>query len=98
VYDAERVLLEADDPLPAPVAVSIDAVALASLPFQRLQSLEQALIHLDTRATSREIEAIRAHDVQLSQDLALLAEDFQYERILCLMRGRNGGPAWEESA
>jgi PAS domain S-box-containing protein len=59
--------------------------ALMALPASLLSSLDTALRELDCDAVTRVIGEIRRCDEPLAQSLAVLAEAFQYERILELL-------------
>jgi DNA-binding response OmpR family regulator len=84
-----------DEPEREPGAPSpgVDAAALASLPEGLLTALENALIQLDGNEVGRVIEEIRARDARLADSLAVLAEEFQYGKLLRLIPGadREGG-------
>jgi signal transduction histidine kinase/DNA-binding response OmpR family regulator len=70
--------------------VSLDAAALAALPSEMLNSLEQALTRIDLDAVNRVIEAIRIHNPSLADALTPLAKDLQFGRILQLIRAQHG--------
>jgi signal transduction histidine kinase/ligand-binding sensor domain-containing protein/ActR/RegA family two-component response regulator len=65
---------------------SVDTAALAGLPDELLNGLEQALVRIDIGAVSRAIEAIRARNPSLADALAVVAGDLQFNRILRLIR------------
>jgi CheY-like chemotaxis protein len=75
-----------EDTAPAAEEVSLDATALAALPDELRQALEQALIRIDPNAVDQAIGAIRPHDPSLAVALASLAEDLQFGRILRFIR------------
>jgi CheY-like chemotaxis protein len=74
--------------LPAPGA--FDPAALHALPQDVLAEFEQALVHLDTRAIERSIARIREFDAGLADGLTPLIQDFEYDRILTIMRVSSG--------
>ncbi|MDD2733315.1 MAG: ABC transporter substrate binding protein [Desulfuromonadaceae bacterium] len=76
-----------DEPETVPIAVQLDAAALADLPQELLNELEQALSRIDVEAVGRAIKEIRAHDSALADALAVEARDLQFGRILRLVRG-----------
>jgi len=75
-----------------------EVAALESLPSGLLGALERALVRLDTGAVSAAIEEISARDARSAEALAALAGDFQYGRILQLIRGSGGQDSVEEQA
>jgi|GEM_PF-2461892 len=74
------------EPAAVPVAVPLDAAALAGLPDDVRSGLEQALSRIDIGAVGRAIEEIRVHDPSLADSLAVVAQDLQFGRILRLVR------------
>jgi hypothetical protein len=60
--------------------------ALASLPAEWLDTLEQGARRADFILISNVIEKIRGHDAALADTLARLAEDFEYDGILALIQ------------
>lgn len=71
----------------AETAVSApDAAAVAALPGPLRQALEAALQGLDPQAVEAAIAAVGRQDPELGTVLAAWARDFQYERILALLR------------
>jgi CheY-like chemotaxis protein len=70
-----------------PVLPAPDPARLAALPQILRAPLEQALTLLDTEGIERALVAIGAHDNSLAQSLELLAEDYQYDRMLQLLHG-----------
>jgi signal transduction histidine kinase/CheY-like chemotaxis protein len=75
-----------DEPETVAVAAKLDAAALAGLPQELLNGLEQALIRIDAEAVGRAIKEIRTHDSALADALAGEARDLQFGRILRLIR------------
>lgn len=75
-----------EDPTCAVAAASLDAAALADLPAELLEELEQALIRIDIGAVNRAIEAIRAHHPSLADALGTVARDLQFGWILRMIR------------
>lgn len=69
----------------------IDPQAVAALPEALRAPLTQALICLDTAAIDQAIAAIQEQDAQLSATLMAWAKDFEYERILALLKPPDGG-------
>ena len=70
-----------------PRDVALDADALKSLPDDLRESLAAALIQLDVAAVNRAVEEIRAQQPEVADKLSVLADEFQYERILRLLAG-----------
>jgi CheY-like chemotaxis protein len=60
--------------------------ALAALPAEWLECLEQGAQRADFLLLSKVIAQIRAQDAKLADALAQLAEDFEYDKMLALMR------------
>jgi CheY-like chemotaxis protein len=77
---------------PAP----LDAAALSDLPGDMKKALEQALIRIDIGAINRSIEEIRAHSPLLADELAAVAKDLQFGRILRLIQAARGGASLGE--
>ncbi len=72
-----------------PAAVTgavVDKAALADLPDELLNGLEQALIRIDVGAVNRAVEAIGAHNPLVAEALASLASDTEFGRMLRLIR------------
>jgi CheY-like chemotaxis protein len=67
-------------------AVQLQAAALADVPGELLNTLEQALIHLDIGAVDQAVEMIRGHNPSAADALASLAHDTEYGRMLKLIR------------
>ncbi len=65
-------------------SVPVDAAALATLPAALRHTLEQALIRLDTVAVAHAIAEVK--NASLAQALAMLANEFQYKRMLELIQ------------
>jgi len=75
---------------------TLDAAALAALPPELQAALEQVLIQLDPEAIREVIDTIRAHDAALAEVLSAWAGEFQYDRILQMIRVASAGPNLEE--
>jgi len=90
-----RFVYEEEAP-PAAVAAKLDAAALAGLPQELLNRLEQALSQGDIDAVNGSIEAIRTDDPALAEALTAHAVEYQYGRILKLVRTVQSGPILEE--
>jgi PAS domain S-box-containing protein len=60
--------------------------ALAALPADWVAALEQAILNIDLDMTADLIEQIRARDTLLADTLQGYVDDFEYERILTLIR------------
>jgi len=74
-----------DDPAAASSSsVSVDIAALAALPAALRNTLEQALVRLDTVAIAHALAELP--DVPLSHALEMLANEFQYNRMLHLIQ------------
>ena len=67
-------------------AASLNFDTLAALPQDLRTALADAVIRLDTVAVGRAIDGIRAHDARVADDLAILAGEFKYERMLHLLQ------------
>jgi signal transduction histidine kinase/DNA-binding response OmpR family regulator len=65
---------------------ALDAAALAALPSDLQNALEQALTRIDLGAVKHTIEAIRSRNPSLAEALTPLAKDLQFGRILQLIR------------
>jgi CheY-like chemotaxis protein len=63
---------------------------LSSLPASWVADLEQATIKADLHLILTLVDQIRGHDAALADALAVLAQDFEYKKILTLV-GRAGG-------
>ena len=63
---------------------------MSVLPGALRFQLEQALNQPNVDAIHRVINEIQPHDAGLAQALAMLAKDFQYDRILTLLAGADG--------
>jgi CheY-like chemotaxis protein len=87
-----------DEPETVPIAAQLDAAALAGLPQELLNGLEQALSRIDIDAVGRAIEEIRTHDPTLADALAVVARDLQFGRILRLVRGAHGENGAEDES
>jgi CheY-like chemotaxis protein len=80
-----RFVYEGETP-PATEAVRpLTAAALAELPAEFRNDLEQALERIDTDAVNHAIETIRVHDAAIADALAAVAKDLQYGHILELI-------------
>ncbi len=71
-------------------AVQLDDAALAELPHELVNRLEQAVSRIDAGAMSRAIDEIRSHDASLADAIAAVTKDLQYGRILGLIRAAHG--------
>ncbi|MEW6266318.1 MAG: cache domain-containing protein [Thermodesulfobacteriota bacterium] len=85
-----------EETTPADGAVQLNAAALAELPDDLLNALEQALVRIDIDAVDRAIEEIRAHSPFLAEALAAVAKDLQFGRMLRLVRAARAGAGPEE--
>lgn len=85
-----------EEAAPAAVAAKLDAASLAGLPQELLNKLEQALAQADIDAVNGSIEAVRANDPALAEALAAHAVEYQYGRMLKLVRTVQSGPIQEE--
>ncbi len=65
--------------------VQLDEAALADLPNELLNNLEQALVRLDSDAVNRVIDEIRPRAPSVAQALFSAARDFQFGKILQLI-------------
>ncbi len=65
-------------------------IALAALPAEWLATLKQSAEETDLEALREVIEQIREHDAAVADALARLAEDFEYDEILFLMKETQG--------
>ncbi|OQX17104.1 MAG: hypothetical protein BWK76_10670 [Desulfobulbaceae bacterium A2] len=79
-----------EEAAPPPIAVQLNAVALARLPDGLLKALEQALVRIDIAAVDGAVEDIRACNIPLADALAPLARDSEFGRILRLIRDARG--------
>jgi len=61
-------------------------VALQTLPPELLAKLEDAVIRIDMETIDRVIDQIRAHNAAVSDVLAILAGDFEYDKISALIQ------------
>ncbi|MBU4261359.1 MAG: response regulator [Proteobacteria bacterium] len=78
IYEEETALVA--------VAAELDAAALADLPAELLDELEQALVLIDINAVNRAIEAIRVHHPSQADALGGAARDLQFGRMLRMIR------------
>ncbi len=62
---------------------------LAAIPSELLAKLEKATIIGETESVEKLIEAVRFHDSELAEALAILAHDFDYGRIADIIKVRN---------
>jgi len=69
-----------------PEVATIDNLSIDVLPAALKQPLEAALQRLEVHAIDDAIEAIRHHDAVLAGALAKLAKNFEYRRILDLLK------------
>ena len=60
--------------------------ALAALPAEWLTAMKQKAEETDIEALFEVIEQIRQHDVSLANYLNELTENFEYDKILTLIR------------
>jgi signal transduction histidine kinase/CheY-like chemotaxis protein len=72
-----------------------NAAALAGLPNDLLNVLEQALSRINIDAVGRAIEEVRVLNPSLADALAAEARDLQFGRILRLIRTAHGEPGME---
>ena len=79
-----------EEPSPLAVAAPLDAAALAGLPEDLLNGLEQALVRIDIAAVDRAIEDIRTCNDPLADALAPLARDSEFGRMLRFIRDARG--------
>ncbi len=79
-----RFVYQNDGAVAACSAVPVDIAALTALPAALRHTLEQALIRLDTAAVTAALDAVP--DAPLAHALAMLANEFQYKRMLHLIR------------
>ncbi|MBI4793411.1 MAG: PocR ligand-binding domain-containing protein [Deltaproteobacteria bacterium] len=79
-----------EETTPVAVAMELHAAALAELPDELLNTLEQALSRIDINAVGRAIEEIRAHHPSLADALAAVARDLQFGRMLWMVRAALG--------
>jgi Amt family ammonium transporter len=68
----------------------LTATALAKLPTDMRNNLEQALVRLDTNQIKETIESIRAYNPDIADTLDTVANDLQYGRILDLLESTEG--------
>jgi signal transduction histidine kinase/DNA-binding NarL/FixJ family response regulator len=80
------------------IPASLDTAELAGLPGELLTELEQALVDIDVDAVSRAVEGIRACNPALADTMAAAAGDFQFGRMLRLIRATRGGTPQEGRA
>ncbi len=74
---------------PADAAVSLGTPDLDGLPGHLLNKLEQALTLLDLNAVNSVIKEVHAVNPVLASALSALARDFQFDRILQLIRDKH---------
>ena len=67
-------------------------VALQTLPPELLAKLEDAAIRIDMETIDRVIDQIRAHNAAVSDVLAILADDFEYDKISALIQDTKDDP------
>ncbi len=65
---------------------ALKPAALSGLPADLLRKLGQAALHTDMEWVDSLIQKIEEHDPALSEALATLANDFEYEQILALVQ------------
>ncbi len=75
---------------PAAEAAPLDSALLTELPDEFLNDLEQALVRLDIGAVGSTIETIRPQHPTLADALASVARDFQFGRMLRIIRAALG--------
>ncbi|MFH0730327.1 MAG: cache domain-containing protein [Pseudomonadota bacterium] len=80
----------------APVVMPLNTAALAGLPAELLNGLEQALARLDIGAVSRAIETIRDHHPSQAHALAAVARDLQFGPMLRMIRAASGEAGQED--
>jgi CheY-like chemotaxis protein len=80
-----RFIFEAEEPPPPPaVSERVQSEALQAQPAALRESLEQALVQLDHEAVVNALGQV--DDAQVAKALGVLANDFQYDNILQLLR------------
>ncbi|MGD8913988.1 MAG: response regulator [Candidatus Thiodiazotropha sp.] len=79
-----------DDKTPT-TDLPLDAKALAALPGEVLNALEQALARIDLDAVNHSIEEIRSLNSTLADALAPVARNLQFGKILQLIRSTKAG-------
>ncbi len=60
--------------------------SLTALPIELLTNLERATAETNLSQILSHIETVKMHDAQIAQALTTLAKDFEYEKILTLIR------------
>lgn len=75
-----------EETTPTAVTESLNVAALANLPDELRDELEQAIVRIDIGAVNRTIEKIRAHHPSLADALAAVSRDLQLGRILRVIR------------
>ena len=90
-----RFAYEQEQAAPA-VPVYLEAAALACVPGELLNELEQALVRLDIDAVHTAIGQIGAHDPSLKDALDAMSRDLQFGRILKMIRTAKAGNNAEE--
>jgi hypothetical protein len=83
-----RFVYETEAPALTDTGMDIESMALASLPDGLRLSLEQALICLDHEAVTKAIAQVP--DAPLARVLGIMADEFQYGRILRLIQHGEG--------
>jgi FixJ family two-component response regulator len=92
-----RFVYEKETGAPA-VTSRLQAADLADVSNELLNALEEALVHLDIDAVNHAVEAIRDHNPAVTDALASLARDTEYDRMLKLIedaRNETGGTSSE---
>jgi CheY-like chemotaxis protein len=79
-----------EEAAPIAGAAPLDTAALAGLPDELLNELEQALCRIDIAAVDRAIEEIRTCNDPLADALAPLARDSEFGRMLRSIRAARG--------
>ena len=90
VYDEDA---DAHDPASSEKArpKAVTPEALGALPHELLAALEQASMHGDTDRVESLVEDVRSIDAALADALALLAADFEHDKILRLIEKSREG-------
>ncbi|MFH2075096.1 MAG: response regulator [Pseudomonadota bacterium] len=78
------------------VPVHLETAALARIPRELLNDLEQALVRLDIDTVHAAIERLLAHDPSLKDALDVMSRDLQFGRILRMIRTAKAGTDVEE--
>lgn len=87
----------AEETAPAAPRARVDGAALAGLPADMRNGLEQALVRIDISAVDQAIAAIRARDPALADGLTAEAQDLHYGQLLRLVRAAPGNTGPEDT-